>query len=111
MHDDIISIDDAEVIEVRDALAKPVTTRDLDALDRSLKLRGLTAKWDRITTDAEGYNLPPSLGHRWDSWFDELTSIGLTVTPVLSLLADAGILGTNWNEDARELVWRVRGWT
>ncbi len=111
MTDETIEIDDSEVIEVRDALAKQVTRRDLDALERSLNLRGLKAKWDRITTDADGYNLPPSLGHRWDSWFDELTSIGLTVTPVLTLLADAGILGSNWNEDARELVWRVRGWT
>lgn len=111
MNDEIISADDVVVAEIRNALAKPITQRALDALDRSLRQRGLEKTWARRITDKDGFAWDPPLGVQWAAWFDVLTGQGLAVTPAYELLAEAGVLPTFHEPAARELVWHVRGWT
>lgn len=111
MADDIISADDVVVAEIRDALAKPITQRALDVLERSLGRRGLDGAWERRITDKDGFSWDPPLGVQWAAWFDVLTGQGLAVTPAYELLAEAGVLPTFNEPEARELVWHVRGWT
>lgn len=108
---EIISADDTVVSESRDALAKSITQRALDALERSLRKRGLERAWARATTDAEGFVWEPPLGRAWATWFDSLTERGLAVTPAYNLLAEAGALPTFGDPDACALIWHVHGWT
>lgn len=111
MSDETIELDDAIVVEYRDALAKKITQRALDVLDRSLRQRGLQKTWERATTDKDGFLWEPPLGVAWATWFDVLMDRGLAVTPAFELLAEAGVLPSLTDPDARELVWHVRGWT
>lgn len=109
MDKDIVEIDDAQVREVRDELAKPISISRLKALERSLRLRGLDQTWLHRVTCKAGLVWEPPLGVQWASCFDVLTLQGLPVSPVLALLAEAGVLSTRWLEPARELAFHVRG--
>lgn len=111
MFDDVITIDDAVVVEYRDALSRPVTRRALGALERSLRMRGLQPTWKRAITDKDGFAWDPPLGRAWDTWFNVLRDQGLAVTPVHALLADAGVLPPFDESEARDLVWHVHGWS
>lgn len=102
--------DDPMVREVLTDLERRVTTRDLGALERSLQLRGLADTWKRRTTDAVGFTWEPPIGAPWGAWLATLADRGLDVSPVLALLADAGVLGTRWEDDARAEVFAARGW-
>lgn len=101
---------DPMVFEVVKDLERSITTRDVDALDRSLRLRGLGDTWKRRTTDADGFTWEPTIGAAWGSWLAVVAERGLDVSPVLALLADAGVLGTRWNDEAQAEVFAARGW-
>lgn len=108
-----IPMDDPVVREILADLAREVTRRDLDALFRSLELRGLKDVWlRRVTCEHEKHALPsgPLPGETWEHWLTTLAKC-LPVRPVVALLADAGVLGTNWaDEDAKTRVFEERGW-
>lgn len=101
---------DAMVNEVLADLDRKVTTRDLDALERSLRLRGLADTWARLTTCRDGFVWSPAIGAPWGPWLAVLAERGLEVSPVVALLSEAGILGGRWNEEARAEVFAARGW-
>lgn len=94
---------------VRD-LDKRITTRAIEALTRSLRLRGLESTWERRITDAEGFTWEPPIGVPWETWFGALVDRGLEVAPVLRLLTEAGVLGGRWNDEARAEVFQAMGW-
>jgi hypothetical protein len=101
---------DPMVQEVEADLARRVLTRDVDALERSLRLRSLEGAWKRRTTDADGFTWAPTIGAAWGVWLGALADRGLDVSPVVALLSDAGVLGGRWNDDARAAVFAARGW-
>lgn len=101
---------DAMTREVVSDLDRPITSRALDALTRSLRLRGLVDTWARRTTDGEGFTWEPTSGAPWGAWLATLADRGLAVSPVVALLSEAGVLGVRWNDDARAEVFAARGW-
>lgn len=101
---------DAMTREVVSDLDRPITSRALDALTRSLRLRGLVDTWARRTGAVGCESILPPVGAPWGAWLATLADRGLAVSPVVALLSDAGVLGGRWNDDARAAVFAARGW-
>jgi hypothetical protein len=105
-----IPLDDPTVKEVLSDLERQITRSHIDALMRSLVLRGLMQEWTKRITCERGFAWDPPLGRPWGLWFGVLADQGVPVRPALALLADAGVLGTAWFIPARDRVFEERGW-
>lgn len=101
---------DAMTREVVSDLDRPITSRALEALTRSLRLRGLADTWARRTGAVGCVPALPPVGAAWGAWLATLADRGVAVSPVVALLSEAGVLGVRWNDDARAEVFAARGW-
>lgn len=102
-----LPMDDPTVIEVLMDLERKITQRDLDAIERSIRLRGLGPAWDLVTNRSLWF---PVIDESWGFWLQGLSLRSVSAQQALELLADAGVLGTAWSKAARDRVWEERGW-
>lgn len=96
--------------EVLADLDRRIITRDLDALERSLTLRGLQEVWVKRITCKEGFSWEPTLGVSWGTWLAVLHDRGLEVRPVVTLLSEAGVLTTRAFSPELDRVFEERSW-
>ena len=87
--------------EVLENLNNVITEEHVEALRKCLRLRKLRKAWDREV------GAMPTPGESWLWWLGHRG----VASAAVRFLAEAGVLGANWNSDAQAAVFSRLGWT
>ena len=87
--------------EVLQHLNGIITEENVTALRKSLRVHKLRKGWDREVGSL------PTVGDTWSWWLGHLAHASVAV----KFLAQAGVLGKDWDRDAQAAAFKGLGWS